>query len=63
MTEADKKYWEELNKQWGTNIPCPTSIDLDMEAVAYDLAMGDSFDGAIQRNLEVSYEQNITTVS
>ena len=55
MTKAEIEEWNKLNEQWGTNIPCPESIELDMEAVAYDLAMGDSFDGAIQRNLVVGY--------
>ena len=53
MTREELKYWNELNEMYGLNLEAPESIDLDMDAVEYDMAMGCSFDDAIQRNLEV----------
>lgn len=52
MTKAEKAYWEELNKMYGLNLECPEDIDMDSNAVAFDMAMGNSFDNASQRNFD-----------
>ena len=51
-------YWEELNKMYGTDIEMPKALEEDvanfnMSDVAYEMAMGGSFDGAMQKNMEV----------
>ena len=53
MTNAEKTYWDELNKMYSLDLEAPEGFKLDMSAVQYDMAMGSSFDNAVQRNLEV----------
>lgn len=53
MTNAEKAYWDELNKMYGLDLEMPEELKLNMSAVQYDMAMGSSFDDAVQRNLEV----------
>lgn len=48
-----KEYWNELNKMYGLDLEMPNEIKLDMSAVQYDMAMGNSFDAAMQNNTEV----------
>lgn len=53
---TDKEYWEELNKEYGLDLEMPEELNLDMEAVKYDMAMGMSFDSAMQNNMEVLHD-------
>lgn len=53
LTAEEKALIRELNEMYGTDVPIPDSIDLDLDAVQFDMAMGSSFDDAVQRNLEV----------
>lgn len=52
MANAEKVYWNELNKIYGLNIEEFEELKLDMSAAQYDMAMGSSFDDAMQRNLK-----------
>lgn len=47
-----KEYWEELNREYGLDLEMPEELNLDMGAVQYDMAMGMSFDAAMQNNME-----------
>jgi transcription elongation factor GreA-like protein len=55
MNETIKEYWEELNNMWGTDIELPEGLEQDIEQslsdVLYDVAMGNSFDNAMQRGM------------
>lgn len=53
-----KEYWDELNRMWGTDIELPEGIEQDVEHfsmsdVLYDVAMGNSFDNAMQRGMMI----------
>lgn len=53
-----KEYWAELNEMYGIDIEMPSELENDvanfkMSDVEYEMAMGGSFDGAMQKNMEV----------
>lgn len=48
-----KEYWEELNREYGLDLEMPEEIKLDIAAVQNDMAMGMSFDAAMQNNMEI----------
>lgn len=53
-----KEYWDELNKMYGLDLEMPKGLEEDaknfnMKDVEYEIAMGKSFDGAMQRSMEV----------
>ena len=55
-----KEFWDELNKTYGTDLEMPAGIDgdaeisedEDMSDIEFDMAMGMSFDAAMQKNME-----------
>lgn len=51
-----KEYWAELNKMYGLDMEMPEELEADnfsMSDVEYEMAMGKSFDGAMQSKMEV----------
>lgn len=55
---SGKEYWDELNKMYGLDLEMPLGLEEDaenfkMSDVLIEMALGDSFDGAMQRNMEV----------
>ena len=50
-----RDYWNELNKLYGTDLEMSEEVEanseFDMEAVAFDMAMGKSFDSATQQDM------------
>ena len=51
-----REYWKELNEMYGTNLDFPEGLeteDFSMNDVLFDMAMGETFDGAMQKNMEV----------
>lgn len=54
MTNAEKEYWDALNKEYGLDLEMPKEILLDMAAVQFDIAMGHSFDSSMQYNTEAN---------
>ena len=49
-----KEYWEELNKMYGTDLEMPENIDgiVDMSDIEFDVAMGMSWDAAMQKDMD-----------
>jgi len=55
-----KEFWDELNKMYGTDVKMPAGIDGDTEIsdnedlsdIEFDMAMGMSFDAAMQKDME-----------
>lgn len=47
-----KKYWKELNEMYGLDLEMPKEIKMDPAAVAYEMAMGKSFDSTSQNDME-----------
>lgn len=53
MSEAEiRKYWDELNEMYGTEIEMPAEMVLEMSETKRLLAMGYSFDAAMQSNMD-----------
>lgn len=53
MSKEIEAIWKELNEQWGTDLEIPEGMEEDIEnfsmsAVRYEMAMGSSFDAAVQ---------------
>ena len=46
-----KAYWNELNKMYGLDLEMPEEIKFDAAEFHNDLAMGASFDSAMQKNM------------
>ena len=57
MTKAEiKAIWEAYNKEYGLDMEMPEGMEEDienfrMEDVEYEMAMGSSFDDAMQRSM------------
>ena len=55
-----KEFWDELNKMYGTDVKMPAGIDGDAELsdnedlsdIEFDMAMGMSFDAAMQKDMD-----------
>ena len=45
-----EEYWNELNKMYGLDLELPKDFDLNpkTDEIAYEMAMGKSFDNAMQ---------------
>lgn len=53
-----KEYWDELNKMYGLDLEMPVGLEEDaknfkMSDVQFDMAMGKSFDAAMQSGMEI----------
>ena len=51
-----REYWKELNEMYGTDLEFPEAIETEnfkMSDVIYDMGFGGSFDGAMQKDMEV----------
>ena len=56
MGEDIIKLWNELNEMYGLDLEMPTGLKEDVEnfkmsGVLYEMAMGKSFDSAMQNNM------------
>lgn len=56
MSEDIIKLWNELNEMYGLDLEMPTGLKEDVEnfkmsGVLYEMAMGKSFDSAMQNNM------------
>ena len=49
-----KEYWDSLNEMYGLNLEMPKGLDepLNTAEIEFDIAMGRTFDGATQREME-----------
>lgn len=45
------EYWNKLNKMYGLELEIPEEIKIDPKAVEYEMAMGKSFDSAVQNKM------------
>ena len=56
MNEEISKFWDELNKMYGLDLEMPKELEKDaenfkMNDVQYEMAMGKSFDAAMQSGM------------
>lgn len=50
MNESIKEYWNELNEMYGLNLEMPEELK-SAHGVQFDMAMGKTFDSAMQNNM------------
>ena len=48
-----KEYWDELNEMYGLDLEMPEELAKSTKDVQFDMAMGKSFDAAMQSGMEV----------
>ena len=48
MNEEISKFWNELNEMYGLNLEMPKELKISATDVQFDMAMGKTFDSAVQ---------------